>query len=118
MIRRPPRTTRTDTLFPYTTLFRSFEVVPGGHLGMLTGRSARETTWKFIDSWISKWSSDQPEVGDEPTPAAATKKAPAKKTPMKKTAARKPKPGAQDAESIGASPPPRYGSGTSRSLAK
>src|SRR3546814_6347166 len=26
MIRRPPRSTRTDTLFPYTTLFRS---VPG-----------------------------------------------------------------------------------------
>src|SRR3546814_19823046 len=25
MIRRPPRTTRTDTLFPYTTLFRSVE---------------------------------------------------------------------------------------------
>src|SRR3546814_7966446 len=25
MIRRPPRTTRTDTLFPYTTLFRSPE---------------------------------------------------------------------------------------------
>src|SRR3546814_13279439 len=24
MIRRPPRATRTDTLFPYTTLFRSF----------------------------------------------------------------------------------------------
>src|SRR3546814_1580453 len=24
MIRRPPRSTRTDTLFPYTTLFRSF----------------------------------------------------------------------------------------------
>src|SRR3546814_3696701 len=24
MIRRPPRCTRTDTLFPYTTLFRSF----------------------------------------------------------------------------------------------
>src|SRR3546814_20287654 len=32
MIRRPPRATRTDTLFPYTTLFRSFriaEVVAG-----------------------------------------------------------------------------------------
>src|SRR3546814_13415268 len=28
MIRRPPRSTRTDTLFPYTTLFRSGE----GHL--------------------------------------------------------------------------------------
>src|SRR3546814_9210094 len=27
MIRRPPRSTRTDTLFPYTTLFRSRERV-------------------------------------------------------------------------------------------
>src|SRR3546814_10359453 len=27
MIRRPPRSTRTDTLFPYTTLFRSFDLV-------------------------------------------------------------------------------------------
>src|SRR3546814_7163222 len=27
MIRRPPRSTRTDTLFPYTTLFRSGEKV-------------------------------------------------------------------------------------------
>src|SRR3546814_13538084 len=26
MIRRPPRSTRTDTLFPYTTLFRSKKV--------------------------------------------------------------------------------------------
>src|SRR3546814_20413009 len=26
MIRRPPRSTRTDTLFPYTTLFRSILV--------------------------------------------------------------------------------------------
>src|SRR3546814_14561128 len=26
MIRRPPRSTRTDTLFPYTTLFRSWPV--------------------------------------------------------------------------------------------
>src|SRR3546814_15153218 len=26
MIRRPPRSTRTDTLFPYTTLFRSLRV--------------------------------------------------------------------------------------------
>src|SRR3546814_4639582 len=28
MIRRPPRSTRTDTLFPYTTLFRSDLLVP------------------------------------------------------------------------------------------
>src|SRR3546814_19087680 len=27
MIRRPPRSTRTDTLFPYTTLFRSVDLV-------------------------------------------------------------------------------------------
>src|SRR3546814_19102085 len=26
MLRRPPRSTRTDTLFPYTTLFRSYAV--------------------------------------------------------------------------------------------
>src|SRR3546814_12350534 len=28
MIRRPPRSTRTDTLFPYTTLFRSLSTAP------------------------------------------------------------------------------------------
>src|SRR3546814_14811818 len=28
MIRRPPRATRTDTLFPYTTLFRSLALIP------------------------------------------------------------------------------------------
>src|SRR3546814_13245953 len=30
MIRRPPRSTRTDTLFPYTTLFRSIVARDGG----------------------------------------------------------------------------------------
>src|SRR3546814_16910060 len=30
MIRRPPRSTRTDTLFPYTTLFRSAAAAAGG----------------------------------------------------------------------------------------
>src|SRR3546814_8162488 len=29
MIRRPPRSTRTDTLFPYTTLFRSTDCTAG-----------------------------------------------------------------------------------------
>src|SRR3546814_6831812 len=35
MIRRPPRSTRTDTLFPYTTLFRSLVDAPAllGDLG-------------------------------------------------------------------------------------
>src|SRR3546814_10748962 len=31
MIRRPPRSTRTDTLFPYTTLFRSACQRASGH---------------------------------------------------------------------------------------
>src|SRR3546814_3177034 len=31
MIRRPPRSTRTDTLFPYTTLFRSYRVREEAH---------------------------------------------------------------------------------------
>src|SRR3546814_11656723 len=31
MIRRPPRSTRTDTLFPYTTLFRSHSRFPPRH---------------------------------------------------------------------------------------
>src|SRR3546814_4202965 len=36
MIRRPPRSTRTDTLFPYTTLFRSDR--PGHGAGLDRGR--------------------------------------------------------------------------------
>src|SRR3546814_12616546 len=40
MLRRPPRSTRTDTLFPYTTLVRSFTIggladVPGVERGEL-----------------------------------------------------------------------------------
>src|SRR3546814_6519459 len=35
MIRRPPRSTRTDTLFPYTTLFRSGLRVGDGLHGMV-----------------------------------------------------------------------------------
>src|SRR3546814_2251459 len=37
MIRRPPRSTRTDTLFPYTTLFRPAGLAIGGPLGALAG---------------------------------------------------------------------------------
>src|SRR3546814_16447612 len=42
MIRRPPRSTRTDTLFPYTTLFRS-PPTPGiaGHAGLVCTRASR-----------------------------------------------------------------------------
>src|SRR3546814_3465654 len=42
MIRRPPRSTRTDTLFPYTTLFRSVELARGGdELQLLVPGAAR-----------------------------------------------------------------------------
>src|SRR3546814_3157268 len=34
MIRRPPRSTRTDTLFPYTTLFRSKQLDVKDRLGL------------------------------------------------------------------------------------
>src|SRR3546814_16888504 len=46
MIRRPPRSTRTDTLFPYTTLFRSAHCKPAhciaveADVDQLVGRDA------------------------------------------------------------------------------
>src|SRR3546814_1650784 len=42
MIRRPPRSTRTDTLFPYTTLFRSpypLRSAPATHGGRQAGNA-------------------------------------------------------------------------------
>src|SRR3546814_9765143 len=53
MIRRPPRSTRTDTLFPYTTLFRS--LVPARTVGACCASaaagssSARIAKRAFID---------------------------------------------------------------------
>src|SRR3546814_5515462 len=41
MIRRPPRSTRTDTLFPYTTLFRSLRSSIWSVSTPLTEHSAR-----------------------------------------------------------------------------
>src|SRR3546814_12934986 len=41
MLRRPPRSTRTDTLFPYTTLFRSRpDLLAQAHLGVAGGQEA------------------------------------------------------------------------------
>src|SRR3546814_1315494 len=39
MIRRPPRSTRTDTLFPYTTLFRSLSFLVGDDNRQERGRT-------------------------------------------------------------------------------
>ena len=74
-----------------------FEIVPGGHLGMLTGRAARGTTWQVMDEWIDQWSSDADAVPATSTPARP-------KRPSK--------------DSIGANPKRRYGSGGSRSLSR
>src|SRR3546814_16984323 len=43
MIRRPPRSTRTDTLFPYTTLFRSDRCAS-------LGQVARGKPWRAMDA--------------------------------------------------------------------
>ncbi len=122
-----------------------FEVVPGGHLGMLTGRAARGTTWRIIDEWLAEHSSDAVAEPAPATPAAtrtrkvpakkaATKKAPAKKAAPKKAPARKAAPKKAPAEktasrkpartadrpgeaAIGANPSRRYGSAGSRALA-
>src|SRR3546814_898102 len=45
MIRRPPRSTRTDTLFPYTTLFRSPLSTILDHIRRRRGRRLRRHPW-------------------------------------------------------------------------
>src|SRR3546814_12552271 len=45
MIRRPPRSTRTDTLFPYTTLFRSAIFAKGGIRSVVSGLTVGERQW-------------------------------------------------------------------------
>src|SRR3546814_5311120 len=58
MIRRPPRSTRTDTLFPYTTLFRSllrgtgleYDTESRGHTAEMFGQEAANfrRTWQRL----------------------------------------------------------------------
>src|SRR3546814_12589084 len=48
MIRRPPRSTRTDTLFPYTTLFRSG--VPEADLAVVGPSTQAGTEFTFKPS--------------------------------------------------------------------
>src|SRR3546814_6528115 len=47
MVRRPPRSTRTDTLFPYTTLFRSMQVELAGLALELAGWGS--DALRFVD---------------------------------------------------------------------
>src|SRR3546814_12450995 len=57
-IRRPPRSTRTDTLFPYTTLFRSQQTRLAGAVG---ARQHQRPAWR----------QDEIEPGEDVAPAAA-----------------------------------------------
>src|SRR3546814_11525426 len=45
MIRRPPRSTRTDTLFPYTTLFRSYSLSRTARREVVLCHHARGWRW-------------------------------------------------------------------------
>src|SRR3546814_13193097 len=47
MIRRPPGSTRTDTLFPYTTLFRSF-----GQVAISENDSVADFALKIFDTTL------------------------------------------------------------------
>src|SRR3546814_2917577 len=47
MIRRPPRSTRTDTLFPYTTLFRSVPGLIAVYPGILRARACPDRGGRF-----------------------------------------------------------------------
>src|SRR3546814_9320303 len=51
MIRRPPRSTRTDTLFPYTTLFRSHrDLFAGARLQPAGRRPARSVVARLREN--------------------------------------------------------------------
>src|SRR3546814_18455058 len=54
MIRRPPRSTRTDTLFPYTTLFRSCEVVHMLHMILAEAPAKMRIAQAFSDDDASQ----------------------------------------------------------------
>jgi len=82
-----------------------FEIVPGGHLGMLTGRAARDTTWLSLDEWIDEWSGDR---ADQPTPEAE----------VSRTTSAAEAVSATGGAAIGANPTRRYGSSGSRDLAR
>src|SRR3546814_8915204 len=58
MIRRPPRSTHTDTLFPYTTLFRSSRTTGNRRRSAHGGSAGKSgaTGWKSPNSPIfSRW---------------------------------------------------------------
>src|SRR3546814_13402456 len=64
MIRRPPRSTRTDTLFPYTTLFRSAGAVGIARAGHFL-RADQRGIPAFADGAGDRRAAGERERGDE-----------------------------------------------------
>src|SRR3546814_14140165 len=73
MIRRPPRSTRTDTLFPYTTLFRSPNLKPlrAWNLDASLELYASEDTLLSIAGYY-KWAKGTVISAEEPIPSDIT----------------------------------------------
>src|SRR3546814_3218422 len=59
MIRRPPRSTRTDTLFPYTTLFRSRRWTKYSTGRASSSTRARSCGGRMVDSLFGEDALDQ-----------------------------------------------------------
>src|SRR3546814_3589512 len=59
MIRRPPRSTRTDTLFPYTTLFRSFIASYLSVKGLYTIQPKGQVSFILQDSYLIPFRSEE-----------------------------------------------------------
>src|SRR3546814_2680345 len=55
MIRRPPRSTRTDTLFPYTTLFRSATATNSPHRGTEAGNRPMRVQIRHITKTFGRY---------------------------------------------------------------
>ena len=99
-----------------------FEVVPGGHLGMLTGRAARETTWRILDEFIDEHASEVPtrkrkrarqDAVEANGTSSSRKSAGSRSSPQRGGAARDDK----GDPVIGANPYRRFSSASSRGLA-
>src|SRR3546814_3009352 len=71
MIRRPPRSTRTDTLFPYTTLFRSqgppARILRRHGLGGGAARLLVEGLWGRVDGRSDRSDGDHQARSEEHT---------------------------------------------------
>src|SRR3546814_8251020 len=67
MIRRPPRSTRTDTLFPYTTLFRSergiWEITESGSDMLKVIRPGYVVTVFETDAGVALWATAEAAAG-------------------------------------------------------